>query len=137
MSKIVVCEDDPTIQQLVQVALRSTPHQVLIAQDGAEGLRLIEAKRPDLVVSDLAMPRMTGLELLDALKARADLADIPFLILTASTQRVQREEGLRRGAVGYLTKPFGLADLRQAVERHLAAASKVKGEDEASLSERP
>ncbi len=122
MSRIVVCEDDPTIQRLVMVALRSTPHQVLMAQDGAEGLALIEAERPDLVVSDLAMPRLTGLELLDEMKARPELAHIPFLILTASAQRAQREEGMRRGAVGYLTKPFGVAELREAIERHVAPA---------------
>lgn len=137
MSKIVVCEDDPTIQRLVVVALRATQHQVLMARDGAEGLALIVAERPDLVVSDLAMPRLTGLELLDRMMTRPELAHIPFLILTASAQRTQREEGMRRGAAGYVTKPFALSDLRQAVERHLAGAPAREQQSEVPLPERP
>jgi DNA-binding response OmpR family regulator len=66
VSKIVFCEDDPMIRKLVQTALRSTTHDVHIAEDGKEGLVLIERVRPDVVFGDVAMPPMDGFEMADA-----------------------------------------------------------------------
>jgi len=115
VSKVVFCEDDPMIRKLVQTALRSTTHDVHIAEDGKQGLDLIDRVRPDVVFTDVAMPVMDGFELADALHATADLAHIPIVFMTASVQREQIEECFRHGAAGHLTKPFTMAELRVRV----------------------
>lgn len=115
MTRIVVCEDDPVVLKLVLVALRETGYELLTAPDGAAGLELIEREHPDAILTDVTMPRMTGLELADAVRARPDLAHIPILFLSASAQRTQLEEGFRHGATAYVTKPFRAAELRSAL----------------------
>ena len=120
MAKIVLCEDDPVISKLIQVALRSTGHELHVAHDGLSGLELVERERPALVLTDIAMPGLSGLELADALRARPELASIPVLLVSASAQRAELEEGYRHGAAGYLTKPFRPAELRERIEQILA-----------------
>jgi len=118
MSKVVFCEDDPMIRKLVQAAMRSTTHDVHIAEDGKRGLDLIERVRPDVVFSDVAMPVMDGFELADAMRAMPDIAHIPIVFMTASVQRQQIEECFRHGAAGHLAKPFTMADLRARVAQY-------------------
>ena len=115
MSKIVFCEDDPMIRKLVQAALRSTSHDVHMAEDGKEGLDLIERLRPDVVFSDVAMPLMNGFELAEAMRRRPGLAHIPIVFMTASVQREQIDECFRHGGAGHLAKPFTMAELRTRV----------------------
>ena len=120
MPRIVVCEDDPVILKLLQVSLRDTGYELLVAQDGVAGLELIERERPDAVLTDVTMPRMGGLELADQIRARPELAHIPIVFLSASAQRAHREEGYRHGATAYVTKPFRTAQLREALAWVLA-----------------
>ena len=115
MSRVVFCEDDPMIRKLVQSALRSTSHEVHVAEDGRLGLDLIKRVRPDVVFSDVSMPEMDGFELADAMHALPDLAHIPIVFMTASVQRQQIDECFRHGAAGHLAKPFTMAELRARV----------------------
>ena len=115
MATLLFCEDDPSIQKLIRVALRSSPHTVIIAGNGVEGLEVVERERPDVVFSDVSMPGLDGFQLLDALKSRPHLAHIPVIFVTASVQRHQIEEGYRHGAAGYLQKPFTGSELRTKV----------------------
>jgi CheY-like chemotaxis protein len=115
VTKVVFCEDDPMIRKLVETALRSTAHDVHIAEDGRNGLDLIEKVRPDVVFSDVAMPEMDGFQLADAMHARPNLAHIPIVFMTASVQREQIDECFRHGAAGHLAKPFTMAELRSRV----------------------
>ncbi len=107
--------------KLIRIAMRSTPHELHIARDGSEGLALIERLVPDLVVTDVRMPGLEGYELIAALKARPRLAHIPVIVLSASAQRVEQDEALRRGAIRFLAKPFGSAELRRVIAEELAA----------------
>jgi CheY-like chemotaxis protein len=107
------------IQKLFRVALRPTPHNLHLAQDGQEGLAIIARIKPDLVFTDVAMPRMSGTQLVDAMKLSPELAEIPVVLVTASVQRAQIEEGYRHGIAGHLAKPFGPAELLEAVARYL------------------
>ena len=118
MGKIVFCEDDLTIQKLIRVALRATPHQILIASNGTDGLALIERERPHLVCTDVAMPGMDGLHLCSTIRARPDLAHIPVILISASAQRTQIEEGYAQGASDFLAKPFTMAQLREMIDRY-------------------
>ncbi|HEY7033208.1 MAG TPA: response regulator [Thermomicrobiales bacterium] len=122
VARIVFCEDDPGIGKLVRVALRPTGHEVHVAVDGEAGLALIEDIRPDLVFTDVAMPRLDGLQLADALKGRPHLAHIPVVLITASVQRAQVEEGYRHGVTAHLAKPFSAQDLVAMVGRMLSPA---------------
>ncbi len=121
---IVFCEDDPTIRKLIGVAMRSTPHHVFIATDGAHGLEMIRLHQTYLVSTDLSMPGLDGFELMDALSADSSLAHIPVVLLTASVQRGTADEGGRHGAVAVLIKPFSTADLRAQVELVLASTTR-------------
>ena len=127
MAKIVFCEDDPTIQKLVRTALRDSGHELHVASDGEEGLALVRRVRPDLVFSDVSMPKLDGYQLGDALKASPDTADIPLVFVTASVQRAQIEEAKRHGGTGVLPKPFTMAELRARVAQHLPAKELTDG----------
>jgi CheY-like chemotaxis protein len=116
MAKVVFCEDSAVIQKLIGLALRSTAHEVHIASDGAAGLEIIERERPDAVFTDVSMPNMDGFQLADALKARPHLAHIPIVIMTATGDQEQLDEGHRHGAVDHFAKPFNAADLRAKVD---------------------
>jgi CheY-like chemotaxis protein len=119
MAKIVFCEDDPTIQKLVRAALRGSGHEIHIASDGEEGLALVRDIRPDLIFSDVSMPKLDGYQLGDALKASPDTAGIPLVFVTASVQRSQVAEAERHGGAGVLPKPFTMAELRERVAQLL------------------
>jgi CheY-like chemotaxis protein len=119
MAKIVFCEDDPTIQKLVRAALRGSGHEIHVASDGEEGLAMVRALRPDLVFSDVSMPKLDGYQLGDALKASPETAGIPLVFVTASVQRSQIAEAERHGGAGVLPKPFTMAELRERVAQLL------------------
>lgn len=124
MGKIVFCEDDPMIRKLIQAALRNAPHEVHIAADGEEGLALIGRIRPDVVFSDVSMPRLDGYQLQEALRASPETANVPIVFMTASVQRAQIDDAIGHGAAGVLTKPFTTADLRARVADFMAAAGR-------------
>ncbi len=108
MAKIVFCEDDPSVQKLIRLALRSTPHDIYLAGNGAEGLNLIERELPQVVFTDISMPELDGLQLIQKLKARAHLKHIPVVVVTASVQPDQIEEVYRYGVADILAKPFSV-----------------------------
>jgi CheY-like chemotaxis protein len=115
VSRIVVCEDDPMIRKLVQAALRSTSHELHFAEDGRQGLALIERTSPDVIFTDVAMPEMNGFELADAVRSHPALAHIPIVFMTAFVQREQIDECFRHGAAAHLPKPFTVTELRERV----------------------
>ena len=121
MAKIVVCEDDPIILKAIQVTLEQTGHELHVAADGLAGLALLERERPALLLADVAMPGMSGIELADAIRTHPHLAAVRVILVSASAQRAELEEGYRHGVADYITKPFRAADLRTRVERVLAA----------------
>ena len=122
MATIVFCEDDPMIQKLIKAAMRDSGHEIHVAADGEEGLALIRSVRPDLIFSDVSMPKLDGYQLGDALKASPDTADIPLVFVTASVQRAQIMEAEQHGGAGVLPKPFTMAELRKRVADLIPAA---------------
>lgn len=117
MARIAWVEDDPTIRKLVHVALRALPHELHFATNGQEGLAMIERVRPDIVFTDVAMPLMDGIQMVDALRSRPELAGTPVVFVTASLQKEQIERYFAHGATAYLAKPFSTAELRERIER--------------------
>lgn len=119
MAKILVIEDEASIRENLMRFLRLEGHEVISAENGRSGLDLARTALPDMIFCDLMMPEMNGTEVLDALRADSGTAHIIFLFLTASADVEEVQRGLLRGANEYLTKPFNLKDLREAIGRHL------------------
>jgi two-component system response regulator MprA len=107
-ARVLVVEDDEAIADVLRRSLRAEGHEVQSAGDGAEALTVAERFSPDLVILDLGLPRLDGIEVLKRLRADGD---VPVLILTARTETDDRVEGLDSGADDYLPKPFERAEL--------------------------
>lgn len=113
--RIVFCEDEPIIRKLIGLALRGTPHEFHLAAGGGEALDLVRQWHPDLLVTDVAMPGMDGLQLAAAVRADPALQDIRIVFMTASLQREALEAEADAGGhriAGHLRKPFGPGALR-------------------------
>jgi two-component system, OmpR family, alkaline phosphatase synthesis response regulator PhoP len=118
---VLAIDDENHIRRLVEVNLMRAGYRVTTACDGQEALEKLAEDRPDLIVSDVMMPRIDGFELLRRLQADPATCDIPILMLTAKAQDRDIFEGWSMGASGYLTKPFNPAELITWVRRTLEA----------------
>jgi two-component system alkaline phosphatase synthesis response regulator PhoP len=122
-ARILVADDEPHIGRIIKTKLEQGPFAVDLVYDGAEALEALETEpRVSLLILDLMMPRITGLEVLDRVRADARYRTLPCLILTAAGQDHQEHEALRRGADEFMTKPFSpkrlLARVTELVEAH-------------------
>jgi len=106
---ILLVEDDPSILRGLQMNLGLEGFRVITARDGEEGLRFARQHRPDLIVLDMMLPKLSGIQVIQAL--RADDPDTPILVLSAKDQESDKVLGLSMGADDYLSKPFGVAEL--------------------------
>ena len=106
--RVLVVEDDPEIADVLRRTLRGEGHEVRIAVDGEDGLHAADDFAPDLVVLDLGLPKIDGVEVLRHLRAQGD---VPILVLTARSEIEDRVEGLDRGADDYIVKPFDREEL--------------------------
>jgi DNA-binding response OmpR family regulator len=132
---VLVVDDDPVILKLLEVNFEMEGFLVIRASDGAEGLERARAMRPDIVVLDVMMPRMTGYEVAKALREDDDTAHIPIIFVTARAQSSDVERGMELGVDDYVTKPFDPLDLIARVNTLLArsqAAAEVNGESAAT-----
>ena len=117
---VLVVDDDPVILRLLQVNFELEGIGVVTAVDGDEGLKLAQSDPPDLVISDIMMPRVNGLELLAALRSSPDTASMPVILLSAKAQVADVQRGLELGADDYVTKPFDPLELIDRVYKVLA-----------------
>jgi DNA-binding response OmpR family regulator len=116
LKKIVVAEDDDAIAHMVSMALGDAGFLCLRARDGDEALRLVKAHDPDLLVLDVMMPRVDGLEVARKLKADVMWSRTPILMLTALAGVDSQVQGLEAGADAYMTKPFDLREFNARVK---------------------
>jgi len=119
MAKILVIEDEAPIRDNLLRFLRLEGHEVLAAENGRVGLEMARTHQPQMILCDVMMPEMNGVEVLDAVRADAALSGLCFIFLTASADAEDVQRGLNRGADEYVTKPFNLKDLRAVIARHL------------------
>jgi DNA-binding response OmpR family regulator len=115
--RILVVEDDPSILRGMDLNLAMEGYKVRTAADGEEGLRLARAERPDLLIVDLMLPRLGGMELIREL--RKEDPDVPILILSAKGHESDKVAGLALGADDYVVKPFGLKELLARIDAAL------------------
>ena len=113
--RLLVVDDDPVIVELLRINFEIEGFEVLSASDGREGLERARAERPDLVLSDIMMPRLDGLQLLSELRADPVTAGLPVVLLSAKAQNAEVERGLALGAADYVTKPFDPLELLDRV----------------------
>lgn len=118
--KILVVDDKVEMTWLLKRALSEEGYEVEVAHDGQEGLRQAHTFRPDLVVLDVMMPGMGGLDMLRRLR---EFSDVPVIILTALDSEDQKVEGLNIGADDYVTKPFGIRELTARIQATLRRVS--------------
>jgi DNA-binding response OmpR family regulator len=112
---LLVADDDEDILALVQFRLSRSGYEVVVARDGEEALRLAREQLPDLAVLDWMMPKVSGLDVLRAIRAGADTADIPVVLLTARASASDVQEGMDAGADDYVAKPFSPQELAARV----------------------
>ncbi len=128
-SRILLVDDELSIQRAVVPLLRSRGYEVEAAATGKEALSAVDAQPPDVVILDLGLPDIDGLEVCARIRARAE---VPIIVLSARGAEQQKVAALDRGADDYITKPFGpeelLARIRAALRRTLAAAEPPGGQ---------
>ena len=122
MAKIIVVDDEPDITEIVKMTLETRGHDVLTAANGSKGLALIKKVQPDLVILDVMMPKMNGMQVVELMKNRQSLNHIPILMLTAVTKNsLQPDEHWRKklGVEDFMSKPFEPLELLDRVDKIL------------------
>jgi DNA-binding response OmpR family regulator len=122
--RILLVDDEPAIRELVENILSPDEYEVFHAEDGAEALDVVRAKAPDLVVLDLMMPMMNGIETCRQIKQEPSTAETSVLMLTARTDYDSRVDSEEAQADAYLTKPFSPFTLLKMIEHLLEVAEK-------------
>ena len=111
MAKLLVIEDEPDVRNVMEYNLALAGHEVIIAADGRQGLRLARELKPDLVLLDLMLPDLSGTEVCRALKDDQELRGTPVLVVSALGEEIDRVVGFEIGADDYVTKPFSVREL--------------------------
>ncbi len=120
MARVLVVDDDPMILHLVRLNLELEGHEVVEAADGRSALHAVREDPPDVVVLDIMLPEVDGLEVCRRLQQDPVTAKVPVVLLSARALASDVQRGLSSGAVEYITKPFDPSDLIDVVERSVA-----------------
>ncbi len=126
MKKILLIEDDTVLRENTAELLELSNYEVLTAANGMEGVSLAKSGMPDIIVSDIMMPELDGYGVLEALAKDEQTMYIPFIFLSAKTERKDVRKGMDLGADDYITKPFEEEELLSAIESRIAKASILK-----------
>jgi phosphate regulon transcriptional regulator PhoB len=130
---ILVVEDEPDIRKLVQYNLAQERFKVLEAEDGEQALKILQREKPNLIILDLMLPGLSGLELCKLLRERPQTAQLPILMLTAKAGEADKVLGLEIGADDYLTKPFSPREMIARVRAILRRSEAATATDAAPL----
>lgn len=125
--KVLIVEDNLELLMLMQQLLKSY-YRVYVAPNGVEAMKIVQSKEVDLIVSDVMMPEMDGLELTRTIKGDANYNHLPIILLTAKAQEQDEEEGLEAGADEFLTKPFRLKDLKLRIDNIIENRKRMQTE---------
>lgn len=129
MSLILVIEDEQDLQQVLAYNLRLAGHTVISALRGSDGLHLAQTQQPDMVLLDLMLPDLSGLEICKTLKAESVTRHIPVLMLTAKGEEIDRVLGFELGAEDYVTKPFSVRELILRIRAILRRAETPRSDE--------
>ena len=118
--KILTVDDSRTMRDMLKLALTTAGYRVVQAIDGMDGLEVLERETPDLVITDINMPDINGLELIGYVKSNPTYRDIPLIIVSTEKSEEDKKRGLALGAAGYVVKPFKKEELVSVVSQALA-----------------
>ena len=118
--RVLMIDDEADLIKVVHVRLAAEGYDFISATNGLEGLEAAEKEKPDLILLDVMMPHMHGLDVLKNLKKDSDTASIPVIMLTATSDTESAFKAKELGAVDYIIKPFNLEAMLDAVKRHTA-----------------
>ncbi|MCC7495626.1 MAG: response regulator [Fimbriimonadaceae bacterium] len=121
LQRVLLAEDEPGLARTIEITLRREGLELTWVRDGVEALAAVAANPPALILLDVGMPRLDGFEVLRRLKTDPETAEIPVIMLTGRSEEDAIYRAWTEGVEGYLTKPFDPRDLREIVERSLAA----------------
>jgi two-component system, OmpR family, KDP operon response regulator KdpE len=124
--KVLVIDDEPPIRKLLRMGLSAHGYEILEAPNGRVSLELLEQKKPDLVILDLGLPDMQGLELLRTIRARNE--GVPIVVLSSRGDEASKVQALDLGADDYVTKPFGMDELLARMRAALRHQLQTHGE---------
>lgn len=122
MTRVLIIEDDPTMAVALRDGFQFEGYDVLEASDGVVGLQLASEQQPDLIILDIMLPQLSGLDVCQQLRSQG--YNMPIIMLTARGQEVDKVRGLKLGADDYVTKPFSFVELMARVEAVLRRASR-------------
>ncbi|HEY1993244.1 MAG TPA: response regulator transcription factor, partial [Edaphobacter sp.] len=133
-AKILIVDDEPQITRVLRTALSTQGHSLRIAANGVEAMEAVHAWKPDLVITDISMPEMNGVELCREIRA---ISQIPIIVLSVRNQELTKIEALDAGADDYVTKPFSIqelqarvrAQLRRSITNHSETPQTIKAGD--------
>ncbi|AZR74449.1 DNA-binding response regulator [Anoxybacter fermentans] len=130
--RVLVVDDEDAIRELIVFNLKQQGFEAIEAADGLEAIRKVEEERPDLVILDLMLPKMDGLEVCQKIRHSRELAKIPIIMLTARGEEVDRVLGLEIGADDYVTKPFSPRELMARVKAILRRLAQSQVEEDSN-----
>jgi DNA-binding response OmpR family regulator len=117
--RVLIVEDEPNIVLSLEILLRRAGYETVSTGDGDEALELIRRTRPEVILLDIMLPKRNGYEVCRSVKSDPVLSSIPVIMLTAKGQEVEILKGLELGASAYIAKPFGNAEVLEAVRAAL------------------
>lgn len=133
MTKILITDDEKDIVELISYNLEKEGFSVLKAYDGEAALRAVKVQKPDLIILDLMLPELSGLDVCKAIRNKSETENIPIIMLTAKAEEVDKIIGLEIGADDYITKPFSIKEL---VARVRAILRRLHNESKQSSKEK-
>jgi len=126
MSKILVVDDAEHIVELISFNLKNEGHDILVAYEGGEALKLVDSEMPDLVLLDLMLPGIDGIEICRRIRGNEITKNIPIIMITAKGEEIDKVLGLEIGADDYITKPFGVRELLARVKAILRRSKRME-----------
>ncbi len=128
MSKrILVVDDEPNIRLSLEFLMRKAGYEVTGVDDGEAALEAVKAAAPDLMLLDVTLPKLSGYEVCEAVRANPEWKGVRILMLTARGREIEREKGLALGADDYVTKPLATKDVVQRVQALLSTEKDAEG----------
>jgi two-component system KDP operon response regulator KdpE len=124
-AKILIVDDEPQITRVLRTALSTQGYSLQIAANGVEGMEAVHAWQPDLVITDVSMPQMNGVELCREIRA---VSQVPIIVLSVRNQDLMKVEALDAGADDYVTKPFSIQELQARVRAQLRRSDAASSE---------
>lgn len=117
MKTVLTVDDSRTMRDMLMLALQDAGYRVVQAEDGVHGLEVLQAETPDIVITDINMPRMDGFGFIEGMRADPAFSTTPVLVLTTESDAAKKQRAREAGATGWIVKPFDPARLVDAVRR--------------------